>query len=112
MMPGQPTGARAANGRPPLPSPVRPSLTLDLDGLVEQVAQRTAELLAERTPVDADAAPAYLSVEEAAEYLACPRSRIYDLVSRREVRHFRDGRRLLFRRLDLDDALTPEEARP
>lgn len=68
---------------------------------VEVLADRVAERLAER------AAPPepWLGTEEAADYLAAPKSRIYDLVHRREVRFRKDGSRLLFRRADLDAAL-------
>ena len=51
----------------------------------------------------------YLDVEGAAEYLAAPRSRIYELVERKRVTPYRDGRRLLFRPTDLDAALTRRE---
>ena len=48
----------------------------------------------------------WLGVQGAARYLACPVSRIYDLVSLGRITPHRDGRRLLFRRSDLDAALT------
>ena len=51
----------------------------------------------------------YMSVDDAAEYLACGRRRIYDLVERGAVACYRDGKRLLFRREDLDTYVsTPE----
>jgi excisionase family DNA binding protein len=40
-----------------------------------------------------------------AEHLACPTSRIYDLVSQRRLTPRRDGRRLLFKRSHLDAAI-------
>mgnify|MGYP001413599488 CR=1 FL=1 len=108
MTPAQPAGpARRLAG---LPSQERPSVALDLGDIVEAIAQRTAQLLADR-----DAAPGlrppdgYLDVDAAAAYLACPRSRIYDLVSLGRLRPHRDGRRLLFTRADLDAALDPPE---
>jgi excisionase family DNA binding protein len=74
--------------------------------LVEALAGRVADLIAERTP---DRPEAYLNVEQAAEYLAAPVSRIYDLVradrTNRLISH-KDGKRLLFRREDLDRCLT------
>lgn len=43
------------------------------------------------------------NVEQAADYLACPRSRIYDLVRLGKLRHAKEGARLVFRREWLDD---------
>jgi len=48
-------------------------------------------------------AVAWLDVGAAAEHLACPRSRIYALVSARRIPHHKDGSRLLFRREELDE---------
>ncbi len=74
--------------------------------LVEALAERVAALIAEQaTPVLSP----YLTVEEAAEYLGRPRSRVYELVAQKRVRHYRDGRALLFRREDLDACLTSVE---
>lgn len=68
--------------------------------LVEAIAQRAAELLAERLPTAAEP-DGYLDVDGAAEFLACPKSRIYSLVSSRRIPHHRDGSRLLFDRSEL-----------
>ncbi len=74
--------------------------------LVDALAERVAALIAEQaTPVPLP----YLTVEEAAEYLGRPRSRVYELVAQKRVRHYREGRALLFRREDLDACLTPIE---
>jgi excisionase family DNA binding protein len=67
--------------------------------LVEVVARRAAELLGAHL---AAAAEPYMAVDQAADYLACPRSRIYALVSARRIPHRRDGSRLLFRASELD----------
>jgi len=64
---------------------------------IERVAERAAELLASRVNVDE-----WLSVQEAAHYLRCPRSRIYALTSAKRIPHHHDGSRLLFRRSELD----------
>lgn len=69
---------------------------------VEAVAQRAAELLAER--LEQRPAP-YLDVSAAATYLVAPRSRIYALVSAGRIPHRRDGSRLLFRAAELDEWL-------
>jgi excisionase family DNA binding protein len=75
------------------------SLTIDLpEELVERIAERAAELLADRE----SPASHWLTVLEAAEYLRCPKSRIYSLVSARRIPHVKDGSRTLFARSELD----------
>jgi excisionase family DNA binding protein len=80
-------------------------MVLDLDDLVERVATRVAELLAERMASGSTAAPPCLDVDQAAEYLRCKPKRIYDLVSQGRLPTHRDGTRLLFRREELDSYL-------
>jgi excisionase family DNA binding protein len=71
--------------------------------LVETVVERMATVLAERLEPDPEA---WVGVEQAAAHLACPKSRIYDLVSARRIPQERDGSRLLFRRSDHDAWVT------
>ena len=97
----------ARHGRPPAdvraPGLSNAGLALAVPPeFVEAVAQRAAELLAER--VDQRPAP-YLDVAAAAEYLACPRSRVYSLASAGRIPLRRDGSRLLFRASELDEWL-------
>jgi len=73
------------------------------DELVDTIAERVAERL-ERP------AEAWLDVDAAAEYVAAPRSRIYDWIAQERVECRRDGRRVLFRREWLDAALGGTEA--
>ncbi len=74
--------------------------------LVDALAGRVVELLEQRGLVGAPTAPeAWIGVDEAAAHLACPKSRVYDLVAERSLRVRRDGRRLLFRRSWLDEDL-------
>lgn len=78
------------------------TLSVDLPpALVEQIAQRAAELLAERQGehVDADR---WMTVAECAEHLRCSTGRIYQLVSARRIPFQKDGSRVLFRRSALD----------
>lgn len=65
--------------------------------LVDDLAARVAERITPQRSSEP-----WLNVEQAAEHLACTRRRIYDLVEREAVISYRDGRRLLFRRADLD----------
>src|SRR5205085_6091489 len=67
------------------------------DELLEAIAERVDELLAERAP----AASPYLSVAEAAELLRADRQRVYDLLSARRLTRHKDGRRVLVSRAEL-----------
>jgi excisionase family DNA binding protein len=68
------------------------------------LADRLAPLIASRLN-DRDEGSRWLNAEDAARYLACSRGRLYDLVQLRKLEPRRDGRRLLFRRADLDKYL-------
>lgn len=68
--------------------------------LDERSLDRLAELLRPRLAVERDAG-GFLDVPGAAEFLSCPASRIYALVSARRIPHYRDGSRLLFDRAEL-----------
>ena len=70
-----------------------------LDALLERVAERAAELVLKR---QAASASPWLSTKAAADYIAAPVGRIHDLVQLRKLTPHRDGRRLLFRREELD----------
>jgi excisionase family DNA binding protein len=83
------------------------SLAVPLE-LVEAVAARVVDLLAERLPTQHGPQP-WLDVDAAADYLACRSHRVYDLVAEGRVRCAKDGRRSLFRREWLDDYLLGEE---
>lgn len=69
-----------------------------LDQLAKQLAPRLAAL-----GQDHDTTSAWLDVNDAAKHIACPRSRLYALVSARRVPHHRDGSRLLFNANELDE---------
>jgi excisionase family DNA binding protein len=65
---------------------------------IEVVAERVAALLAERLEPHAEG---YMTVDQAADFIACPRSRIYALASAGRIPVHRDGSRLLFRASEL-----------
>lgn len=91
----------------PAATPVGAYLTLDLpEDVLEAVAVRAAQLVAHG--VGAVVEP-WIGVDEAAEHLACPKSRLYRLVSRERggrdsnpLPYVKDGARLLFKRSELD----------
>ena len=68
------------------------------DEFLERIAQRAAELLAER---QRPAAPELLTVDETADMLRCKRQRVYDLLSQGRLPHLKDGSRVLVRRADV-----------
>jgi excisionase family DNA binding protein len=70
------------------------------DEAVEALAVRVAHLLTERQEAQTDG---FLDVAGAADFLACPASRIYSLVSAKRLPHYKDGSRLLFDRAELRD---------
>jgi excisionase family DNA binding protein len=72
------------------------------DETLMTLADRLVPILASRIGPDEHAFP-WLDVEGAAKHLACPRSRVYALVSARRIPHYKDCSRLLFRREELDD---------
>ncbi len=74
------------------------------DMFVQAIAERVADLLVNSPSATSPSEP-WIGVEQAAEHLACPTSRIYDLVSQRRLTPRRDGRRLLFKRSHLDAAI-------
>jgi excisionase family DNA binding protein len=81
------------------PETMRVDLILSAEQ-VREIARVAAELRA-ATQTDTAASP-WLDTAAAAEYLCSPRSRVHDLVQLHRLKPHRDGRRLLFRRADLD----------
>ncbi len=83
-------------------NPAKPNgvaLALDVPPeVVEQIAERAAAIIEHKAP----AASPWLTVGEAAEYLRCPKSRVYSLVSARRIPFVKDGSRTLFSRVELD----------
>jgi excisionase family DNA binding protein len=97
--------------RPPRASHVRPdadtpeprddgSLTVDLRLTPDQLDALADAVAARLQP--APAGTPWLDTEQAADYLAAKPSRIHDLVGLGKLAPRRDGRRLLFKRSDLD----------
>jgi excisionase family DNA binding protein len=96
----------AATPAQPPPTPLRspngnhaelPALSVPPE-FIEAVAERVAELLAEH----AGRSDPWLNVEQAAEHIGAPKSRLYALVSARRIPFAKDGSRVLFKRSELD----------
>jgi excisionase family DNA binding protein len=84
----------------------------DDDQALDRLADALGSRLAGR-PGQTPAADGWLDVEQAAAHLACPKSRLYSLVSARRIPFHKDGSRLLFKRSELDDfVLTGGARRP
>lgn len=68
--------------------------------LIEQIAQRAAEIVERSQPSPETAG--YLDHAQAANYIAANPRRLYDLVSAQLIPVYKDGSRNLYRRCDLD----------
>ena len=90
-------GTREAGGRTMSGGTTDLSLKVSPE-LLEAIAQRTAEILRETSEQE----DRWMNLDEAVDYLRCKRSRLYEFTRRGEIPHSRDGRRLLFRRSELD----------
>ena len=71
------------------------------DQALDRLAALLAPRLADRLGQARSTSP-WLNAQLAAEHIACGRDRLYDLVQLGKLEPRRDGRRLLFRRCDLD----------
>ena len=89
-----------------MPAPQHAAREGSLSLLVELTPEQLgaiAQLVASRIAVGAsEPAPTWLDTRGAAEYIAGTPGRIHDLVQLGKLVPSRDGRRLLFRRVDLD----------
>ena len=94
-----------------LPTPL--TLTLSVEGL-EAIADRVCEVIETRRGEGPGRGPSarvsregegvghYLTVAEAANYLRAKPQRVYDLLSARRLTRFKDGRRVLVSRAELE----------
>lgn len=79
--------------------------------LVEAVAERAAELVAEQLRAErGEPASELLTVDEAAAWLRCKRQHIYDLRSSGRLSRLSDGRRALVARAELEALVHGESA--
>ena len=89
------------------------TLTIVLpDDAIERIADRAAAITLAQLERKRPASPSpYLTVTEAAEYARCSRQRIYDLLSTRRLRRYRDGARVLVKRVEFDAYLAGAQRR-
>lgn len=79
------------------------NLTVDLPPeMVEQIAQRAAEILAERNGASGSDDGWLRGADRIAGYLDCSPSRVYSLVSARRIPIHKDGSAIVARRSELD----------
>jgi excisionase family DNA binding protein len=74
---------------------------------VEVIAERAAEIVLERLSASSPTSP-YCSVAEAAERIRAKPQRVYDLLSARRLTRFKDGRRTLVSRAEIDAYLADD----
>jgi excisionase family DNA binding protein len=79
------------------------------DSVLEQIAQRAAEILLAREPIsNGNTASTYLTITEAAEFLRAKRHRVDDLLSRGTLTRHKDGSRTLILRSELEAYIAGE----
>jgi excisionase family DNA binding protein len=82
---------------------LRPELAIAIPpNMIEAIAERAAELVLETLAERAGAASPYLTIPEAAAYARCKRQRIDDLLSARRLTRYKDGRRTLVLKAELE----------
>lgn len=77
-------------------------ISIDLPpSVIDRIAAQVAEMLG----ATSNEPEPWIDTDAAAEHLACTRRRIYDLATAGRIPYMRDGKRLLFRRSELDSSL-------
>ncbi len=90
--------------------PIQCSIMLNSD-TIDEIARRAAAIVLDQLRADVDGSP-YLSVSEAAARLRAKPQRIYDLLSARRLTRFKDGRRTLVSRDEIDAYLALNSVAP
>jgi len=86
---------------------VRVEVVLPPEAMEEIVAEASRRVLASLGEQKAVSSP-FVTPTEAAEILACPRQRIYDLASAGRLPRFKESGRTLHRRVDALALIEPE----
>jgi excisionase family DNA binding protein len=80
-----------------------PDLALAIPpALLEAIAQRAAEIVLQTLDRQPNSDSPYLTISEAAAYARCKRQRIDDLLSARRLTRYKDGRRTLVLKAELE----------
>jgi excisionase family DNA binding protein len=83
------------------------ALTVELsDEQVRSIAEQAAAIVSQQ---QTSSAPTWLNTTDAADYIAAKVGRVHDLVQLGKLMPRRDGRRLLFRRDELDAYLEADQ---
>lgn len=69
------------------------------DDWLDEIARRVVALMGQAPTGDADP---WMTVTDAARHMGCTTNRVYKLVAQESLPHYREGRRLLFKRSELD----------
>jgi excisionase family DNA binding protein len=90
------------------------TVTLRIGGqplVAELDDEALAAIAAAVTPSAAEPTSPYVTIMEAAQLLRCKRQRVDDLLSAGKLRRFKEGRRTLLQRADLDDYVVKHHPR-
>jgi len=77
--------------------------------IVEEIAQRAAEIVIAQLGSRPDDRPAYVTIPEAADLLRARRHRVDDLLSKGVLTRVKDGSRTLIERAELEAYLRGEQ---
>ena len=75
------------------------------DATLDAIAKRASDVVLESLAVMSTDSP-YLTVGEAAAFLRAKPQRVYDLLSSHRLTRFKDGRRVLIARAEIENYLT------
>jgi len=95
---GSPQGTIVGAGAVPAFCITLPAETIEA---IRQIARQEAELVLERHTPEPSGSP-YMTIQEAATLMRCSRQRVDDLLSKRRLTRFKDGRRTLLSRQELE----------
>lgn len=81
-----------------------------MDSMIEKSIKRN--LQSELAKSSTNSLPEFLTMDQAAEYLAISKSALYSMTSKNEIAYHKNGRCNLFKRTDLRDYIESRRIRP
>jgi excisionase family DNA binding protein len=77
--------------------------------LTAELGDDALRAIADAVGIEHEPAPPspFMTIKEAAEYLRCSRQRVDDLLSARRLKRYKDGRRTLVSRVEIEDYVNP-----